>query len=141
MEDPRKLIAGWLDGHLEPPPVARLVGFRLTAFDDGVARCEMDAGAEHHNPMGSVHGGILCDLADMAMGIAVAATLAEGESFITLELSARFLRAVRSAHLVAEARVVQRGRGVAFAEAEVTDEDGRPIARLVSTCVIRAAQG
>jgi len=141
MDDPQKLIAAWIEGRIEPAPVARLVGFRLTACDDGVARVEMDAGAQHHNPMGSVHGGILCDLADAAMGVAVAATLGEDESFVTLELTARYFRAVRSAHLVAEGRIVQRGRGVVFAEAAVTDDDGRPIAHFASTCLLRPAGG
>jgi uncharacterized protein (TIGR00369 family) len=142
MDDPKKLIAGWIEGRLEPAPVARLVGFRLTSFDGGVARLEMEAGAQHHNPMGSVHGGILCDLADMAMGVAVAATLGEDETFTTLDLSARFLRTVRSAQLAVEGQVVQRGRTVVYAEAEVTDGDGRSIARFSSTClVIRGGGG
>jgi uncharacterized protein (TIGR00369 family) len=136
MDDPRKLIAGWLDGTREPPPAGRLVGFRVTAFENGALRTEMDAGPEHHNPMGTVHGGILCDLADAAMGTAFAATLGEGESFTTLELSARYFHAVRSGHLVAEARVVQRGRNVGFVEADVTDGEGRTIARFASTCVV-----
>jgi uncharacterized protein (TIGR00369 family) len=134
--DPKKLIAGWLDGTLEPPPAGRLVGFRVTGFTDGVVRTEMDAGPEHHNPMGTVHGGILCDLADAAMGTAFAATLGEGESFTTLDLSARYFQAVRAGHLVAEARVVQRGKSVGFVEADVTDAEGRTVAHFASTCVV-----
>jgi uncharacterized protein (TIGR00369 family) len=134
--DPKKLIAGWLDGTLEPPPAGRLVGFRVTGFTDGVVRTEMDAGPEHHNPMGTVHGGILCDLADAAMGTAFAATLGEGESFTTLDLSARYFQAVRAGHLVAEARVAQRGKNVGFVEADVTDAEGRTVARFASTCVV-----
>ncbi len=134
--DPKKLIAGWLAGTLEPPPAGRLVGFRVTGFQDGVLRTEMDAGPEHHNPMGTVHGGILCDLADAAMGTAFAATLEEGESFTTMDLQARFFVAVRAGHLVAEARVVERGRNAGFVEADVTDAEGRTIARFASTCVV-----
>jgi len=136
MDDPRKLIAGWIAGSLEPAPVMRLVGFRLTAFEDGVPRMEMDVGPQHHNPMGTVHGGVLCDLADAAMGTAVAATLAAGESFTTVELSSRFLRPVVAGHLVATARIVQRGRTVVHVEAEVVDAQGRGVARLASTCVV-----
>lgn len=75
------LIAAWLAGEAEPAPVAALVGFRLTALEDGVARVEMDVGRRHHNPMGVVHGGIFCDLADAAMGVAFAALMEDGESF------------------------------------------------------------
>ena len=73
----QELIEAWLSKDRNPAPVAELVGFQLTAFEDGAARLELDAGTRHHNPMGLVHGGILCDLADAAMGVAFAATLEE----------------------------------------------------------------
>jgi uncharacterized protein (TIGR00369 family) len=42
--------------------------------------------------MGTVHGGILCDLAEAAMGFAYVSTLEDGETFTTLELKINFLR-------------------------------------------------
>src|SRR3989442_11814651 len=51
--------------------------------------------AQHFNPMGTLHGGILCDIADAAMGIAFASTLGPGESFTTVELKINFLHPVR----------------------------------------------
>jgi uncharacterized protein (TIGR00369 family) len=54
----------------------------------------LDAGPQHANPMGTLHGGILCDLADAAMGIAYASTLEEGESFTTLELKINFFKPI-----------------------------------------------
>lgn len=132
----QKVIEAWLAGRLEPAPVATLVGFRLTSFEGGVARVEMDADARHHNPMGIVHGGIFCDLADAAMGIAVAAALAEGEGFATLNLSATYLRAVKDGPLIATGRIVHRGRSVIHSEAEVVDGEGRAVARLTSTCMV-----
>ena len=92
------------------PPVADLVGFRVLEVAPGRALFEMEAGPQHANPMGTVHGGILCDLADAAMGIAYASTLGEGESFTTLELKINFLKPVWKARLRAEGRVVKRGR-------------------------------
>jgi uncharacterized protein (TIGR00369 family) len=135
----QELIAEWAAGRREPAPVAQLVGFRLVAFEDGVARLEMEAGERHHNPMGIVHGGILCDLADAAMGVAFAATLADGESFATLQLSASYLRPVRAGKLVATARVVHRGKTAGHLEAEVTDGEGRPVARFASSCTVLRA--
>src|SRR5215469_13195471 len=77
----------YLDGSVAPPPIARLIGFRPVAADAGRAIFELDTDLERHaNPMGTVHGGILCDLADAAMGFAYAGTLEEGETFTTLEL-------------------------------------------------------
>src|SRR3954471_1948998 len=91
------------------PPIGRLLGFALKAIEPGRAVFEMEVDERHHNPMGTLHGGVYCDLADAAMGFAYAATLAETESFTTVELKINFLRAVRKGTLVAEAKVVKAG--------------------------------
>jgi len=132
----QELIEGWLRKDRNPAPVAGLLGFQLTSFEGGVSQVEMDADARHHNPMGMVHGGILCDLADAAMGVAFAAALDEGESFVTLQLSASYLRSVKEGRLVATGRVVQRGRSAGHAEAEVVDGGGHTVARFASTCLV-----
>src|SRR5438874_3661708 len=95
-----------------PPPISRLLGFVIKAIEPGHAVFEMEVDERHHNPMGTLHGGIYCDLADAAMGYAYAATLGEGEPFTTVELRITFLRAVRKATLTAEARVVRAGGAV-----------------------------
>jgi uncharacterized protein (TIGR00369 family) len=132
----QKLIDDWLQGKVEGAPAATLIGFRLTGFENGVTRFELEAGPRHHNPMGGVHGGILCDLADIAMGTAMAATLEQGESFATLQLNASFLRPVREGLLVATGRIVYRGRTVGHAEAEIVDGGGKTVARFTSVCAV-----
>src|ERR671936_2701729 len=84
-----------LRGEVPPPPVGRLLGFVLKSVEPGRAVFEMEADERHHNPMGTLHGGIDCDLADAAMGYAYAATLAEGETFTKVELKIPFFRPVR----------------------------------------------
>jgi uncharacterized protein (TIGR00369 family) len=79
-------------GELSLPPVAQLIGFTFTAVQPGQAVIELEATAQHANPMGTLHGGILCDIADAAMGMAYASRLVEGETFTTLELKINFLR-------------------------------------------------
>ena len=81
-----------LRGEVPPPPVGRLLGFVLKSIEPGRAVFEMEADERHHNPMGTLHGGIYCDLADAAMGYAYAATLGEGETFTTVELKINFRR-------------------------------------------------
>jgi len=122
-------------GDAPPPPVARLIGFRLTAVEPGLATVELDAGPRHANPMGTVHGGILCDVADAAMGIAYASGLAEGETFTTVELKINFLKPVRSGRLAATGRVVKAGHTVGLVECDVLDAEGRLVARASSTCM------
>src|SRR5580700_8226464 len=90
-------------GELPPPPIARLLGFTVKIIEPGRAVFEMEVDERHHNPMGTLHGGIYCDLSDAAMGFAYAATLGEGESFTTVELKINFLGAVRKATITAEA--------------------------------------
>jgi uncharacterized protein (TIGR00369 family) len=63
-------IQAMLRGEAPPPPVGTLLGFRLMSIGDGEAVIELEADGRHANPMGSLHGGILCDIADAAMGMA-----------------------------------------------------------------------
>jgi uncharacterized protein (TIGR00369 family) len=118
------------------PPVAELVGFRMLSYGNGEARFEMESGRKHHNPMGTVHGGILCTLADSAMGMAFATTLDDGETFTSLEVKINYLRPVFEGKLFANAKVVHRGRTVGLVECEVAAEDGRLVAKAVSTCQV-----
>jgi uncharacterized protein (TIGR00369 family) len=124
-----------LRGEIPPPPIARLLGFTIAEARPGEAVIELAADERLANPMGTLHGGVLADIADAAMGIAYAGTLAEGETFTTLELKLNFLRPVWTATLRARGRVVQAGRTVGLVECDVTDEHGRLVARASSTCM------
>jgi uncharacterized protein (TIGR00369 family) len=132
--DTRDIFERWHKGI--DPPIAQLVGFHLTDYEKGRAVFELEAGPQHANPMGTLHGGILCDVADAAMGTAVATTLEQGESFTTLELKINFLKPVWNAKLMATGKVVRRGRVICLAECDVTDEKGSLVARASSTCMI-----
>ena len=118
------------------PPIAELIGFKVEEISDGRAVGSLESGPQHANPMGTLHGGVLCDLADAAMGMAFASTLASDESFTTMTLSIHFFRPVWQARLRAEARVVNRGKNVGYIECEVTDQNGKHIAKANSTCFI-----
>jgi uncharacterized protein (TIGR00369 family) len=122
-------------GERELFPVARLLGLVMKALEPGRAVFELAADARHHNPLGTLHGGVYGDLADAAMGWAYATTLAEGESFTTIEMKITFLRAVLQATLTAEATVVKAGSTVGYVECEVKDADGRLVAKAASTCL------
>ena len=90
--------------------VAGLIGFEAKDIAVGRATVTLSAGPQHANPMGTLHGGILCDIADAAMGMAFAGTLAPDEFFTTVELKINFFRPVWEARLRAVGTVVQRGR-------------------------------
>lgn len=124
-----------LRGERETFPVAKLLGLVLREIEPGRAVFGLHAEERHHNPMGTLHGGVYADLADAAMGWAYGATLAEGESFTTIELKVNFLRAVREATLTAEAKVVKAGSTIGYVECDVKDEQGRLVAKAASTCL------
>ncbi len=134
------LIRMTMRGEAPPPPIAGLIGFSVASVEPGHAVVELEAGERHANPMGTLHGGILCDIADAAMGMAYAASLEEGETFTTLELKINFLRPVWRGRLTANARLVQGGRTVGLLECDVTDDRDRLIARAASTCMTLRGQ-
>jgi uncharacterized protein (TIGR00369 family) len=129
VEISQKMIAG----QLPPPPIGETVGMKMVSIGEDVAVFEMDAGRRHANPMGTVHGGIFCDLADGAMGMAWSSGLEEGETFTTLELKINFLKPVWQARLRAEARVLRRGKTVGLVECDVRDDKGDLVAHATST--------
>jgi uncharacterized protein (TIGR00369 family) len=118
------------------PPIADLIGFTVDEIGDGRAVASMQTGPQHANPMGTLHGGVLCDLADAAMGMAFVSSLADDESFTTIALNINFFRPVWKSLLRAEARVTNRGKTMGYVECEVTDENGKRVAKANSTCYI-----
>jgi uncharacterized protein (TIGR00369 family) len=124
------------NARIQGVPVAKLIGFEAHEIHGGRAVILLKTGPQHANPMGTLHGGILCDIADAAMGMALASTLLENESFTTIELKINFLRPVWQSLLRAEGTIVHRGNTMAFIECNITDEKKRLIARASSTCLI-----
>jgi uncharacterized protein (TIGR00369 family) len=120
-------------GELPPPPIARLLGTTLKSIEPGHAVLEMEADERHHNPMGTLHGGVYCDLVDLAMGNSYAATLGECEMFRTIELKFNFLRAVRKATLSGETKVVKAGGTVGYVECDGKDQDGKLVSTYMAT--------
>lgn len=140
----RARLEGIERGAHAPSGIIRTLGLRLVSQGGGEARFAMEVGEAHHNPMGTVHGGVLCDLGDVAMGMAFASGLDADETFTTLEMKANFLRPVWQGEILAAARVVSRGRTIGLVECDVLDARGRLIARLTSTCMVlrgEAAKG
>jgi uncharacterized protein (TIGR00369 family) len=117
------------------PPIATLIGFTLRDVEVGRAVVDFEADARHANPMGTLHGGVLCDIADAAMGMAYASTLGEDETFTTIELKINFLKPVWMGKLVATGRVVKGGHTVGLVECDVTDAEDLLVARATSTCM------
>jgi uncharacterized protein (TIGR00369 family) len=126
------------EGRIPPPPIARLLGMWPTKIDVGLVVFECTPDESAYNPIGMVHGGMLCTLADSAAGCAVHTTLDAGVGYSSIGITVNFLRPVtlRSGTLVATGRVVKPGRRVATATAEIVDGNGNLVATASSSCLI-----
>jgi uncharacterized protein (TIGR00369 family) len=126
-----------LTGRVAPPPIAHLVGMRLTEVGIGSASFIMPITGWLQTPQGIATGGEVAILADGALGCAIQSVLPAATGYTTTELSINLVRPVpRDGHLVARGRLVHGGRSLALSEVFVTDDTGRLIAHGTSRCVI-----
>jgi uncharacterized protein (TIGR00369 family) len=128
-----ELLQRIVSGEVPGAPVGDLIGMRMVAAEKGQVTFELDAGPQHSSPPGTLHGGILCDLADGAMGCACLSLLAEGESFATVELKINFLKPVWSGRVTAVGEVVKAGRTLTVCACRITDEGGSLVGYTTST--------
>lgn len=117
-----------------PTAISKTLGFRITEIDVGYAKVEMNANAEMHgNQQGTVHGGMLCELADATIGTAHSTAILEGETFTSIDLKISFFRPVWKSVLTATAKQIQHGKTVTHYQCEILREDGKAIALAMST--------
>jgi uncharacterized protein (TIGR00369 family) len=132
LERLKKMMAGEIPG----APVAEVLGFKITEVEEGRVVIEMEASERLHNPMGTLHGGILGDLADAAMGYAFASTLRDDELFTTVEIKLNFLKPVWKTKLQAVGQLIKKGNSTGLLECHVYDEKESLVAHSTSTCMI-----
>lgn len=129
-------LQGIVDGRFPPPPISAIAGARLVEVSDGEAvfRCRPDE--SFLNPLGLVHGGLLCTLMDSAMGVAVQTQSPVGVGYASIELKVSFLRPLPwdgESEVEVRGRALQVGRRIAFAEARAHDGQGRLVGHSTSS--------
>jgi uncharacterized protein (TIGR00369 family) len=126
------------DGVLPPPPIAMLVQMDVVAVEAGRVEFTCAVDESVYNPIGVVHGGLVCTLLDTVAGCAVHSTLPQGVGYTSIELKVTYLRAVTQASgtLTAVGTVVKPGRRVAFAEGQVLDAAGKLVATASSSLLV-----
>lgn len=126
------------DGVIPPPPIAAHFGLDIDEVEDGrvTFRCTPDESG--YNPIGTIHGGVLCTLLDTVCGCAIQSVLPQGKGYTSVEIKVNYLKAVRtsSGPLTAEGTVVRAGSRVGFTEAAVRDASGAVVATASSTLLI-----
>ncbi|MBX6391763.1 MAG: PaaI family thioesterase [Frankia sp.] len=136
-----EMLRAIADGTLPPPPIAMLFNFRPVAFEPGDVRFTVEPDESAYNPIGLVHGGLVCTLLDTVAACAVHTTLPAGAGYTSIELKVNYLRPVRVEpgrpnELVAHGWVTRPGRRVAFAEGDVRDASGKVVATASTSCLI-----
>jgi uncharacterized protein (TIGR00369 family) len=126
------------DGKLPPAPIASLLGFRVVEVELGRVVFEVTPDDSVYNPIGVVHGGLVCTLADSAAACAVHSTLEAGVIYTSIDLNVSYTRPVTrdSGTVRAVGTVVKPGRRVAFSRAEITDAAGKLVATATSSCLV-----
>ncbi len=129
------VFTAWRSGQ-PPSPATEALG--ITIFRLGKGRSIMEMNVDHHlhNLSGTMHGGIMGDIADAAMGVALATTLLPDEDFTTIEFKMSFLRPHVKGVLRAEGFLAKKGRRIAFTEAVLTNSRRQVVARSSGTCLM-----
>lgn len=124
----KRVTAQWRSS----PPFYEHLGFVLDALADGRSALRLPFQKHLGNSRGEVHGGAVATLADAAMSQAVRSTIELGAAVATISMTVNYL-APAQGELACTGTVVRGGRSVAFAEAEVTDERGKPVCHATAT--------
>jgi uncharacterized protein (TIGR00369 family) len=131
-------LQAMVDGVLPQAPIAGLLQFEVSDVKPGHVEftCVPDESA--YNPIGAIHGGLLCTLLDSVTGCAIHSTLPQGKGYTSVEIKVNYLKAVRldSGVLTATGTVVKSGSRIGFAEGIVTDSSGAVVATATSTLLI-----
>ena len=119
-------MCGIRDGVLPPPPMARLIGFRLHIAEPGRIVMELDPHESLENTIGLLHGATAAALLDTAMGCAISTMLPAGQGSVTLDLKLTYLRPARCdrARSPGGRKLVKPGRQSSYAEGFVRDGAG-----------------
>lgn len=131
-------LRAMIAGELPPPPIASLMRMTLTEAGPGTATFVCEPDESHYNPIGTVHGGLVCTLLDSALGCAVQSTLAQGQGYTSIEIKVNYLRPVlaSSGPLTCVATVTKPGTRVAFADGVVTDAAGKTVASATGSLLV-----
>jgi uncharacterized protein (TIGR00369 family) len=134
----REFLQRIIAGRLPPPPMAALIGAELVSVGEGeaVVRCTPDEST--YNPLGIVHGGLLCTLLDTAAGCAVHTLLPAGAGFASIEIKVSFLKPLRAnaGEIEVRGQALKAGRRVAFAEAHARDQSGELVGHATTSLAI-----
>lgn len=104
---------------------------------DGQARLSLPIEKHLTNSIGTVHGGVIMSLLDIALCTAARTLHPDSVGVVTIDMSISFIGGGNGARLIAEARVMKDARTMSFVEAEAKNEDGSLVAKAIATVRVR----
>ena len=104
---------------------------------EGSARLSLPIELHLTNSIGTVHGGVIMSLLDVALCTAARTLHPDSLGVITIDMSTSFIGGGSGARLLAEARVLKNGRTMIFVEGEAKNEDGSLVAKAIATVRVR----
>jgi len=110
------------------------------ALGEGTARLSLPIEPHLTNSLGTVHGGVIMSLLDVALCTAARTLHPESTGVVTIDLSTSFIGGGSGARLFADARVLKDGKSMTFVEAEAKNEDGSLVAKAIATVRVRHAK-
>jgi uncharacterized protein (TIGR00369 family) len=125
------------------PPTGILFGMKVLEVDPAAGRVRMsfEPDARVTNPRGTIQGGMVAAMLDDAAAFAGIVALGEPGFIASMELKTSFLAPAMPGLLFAEGRCLKMGRSSCFLEADLTDADGKLLARLTTAAIpIRSDQ-
>ncbi|WP_454851875.1 PaaI family thioesterase [Promicromonospora soli] len=125
------------DGVIPPPPISAHFGLDIDEVEEGRVTFGCTPDESGFNPIGTIHGGVLCTLLDTVCGCAMQSVLPQGKGYTSVEIKVNYVKAVRGGGpLTAEGTVVKAGSRVGFTEAVVRDATGAVVATASSTLLV-----
>lgn len=133
-----EFLHAMLRGEIPPPPITQLLNFRLIEAERGRAVFSLIPAEYHYNPIGAVHGGVMCTVLDSAMGCAVNSTLEAGWRYTTTELHTHLIRGItyNTGELFCIGTVIHSGRRLATAEGKLVNATGKLYAHGTTSCMV-----
>jgi uncharacterized protein (TIGR00369 family) len=132
------LMTGVMNGTFPAPPIARVLGFRVSEVEAGRVVFTYEPVFDHYNPLGSVHGGVAATLLDSVMGCCIHTTLKAGTAYTTVEIKVNYVRAMtdKTGPVRAEGKVINVGSRIATSEGRLVDGAGKLLAHGTTTCLV-----
>lgn len=117
-------------------PFWSLLGMELIGVKKGWAKIRLPFAEKLTNSIGLVHGGAIFSAADSAVGMALVGLLEKDEHLSTQEMKINYLNPIKEGEIIAEAKIIHKGRQTAIGDVEVRDANNDLVAKGLGTYAI-----